>query len=120
VKCDRARPVCTQCKQGEKKCQYVDQTKPKFEFVNEPRNTATGSDDGPTPSSGTWGSVIDNQVDLIKKADHGKDRVPVWAVAEAEEVSVGVSSDSTAHLDSLLDHRYCRCMNLSLGHMSHR
>lgn len=39
------------------------------------------------PSSDTWGSVIESQADIIKKADNGRDPVPVWAVADAEEVS---------------------------------
>lgn len=39
------------------------------------------------PLSDTWGSVIEKQADVVKKANDESYGVPVWAVAEAEEVS---------------------------------
>lgn len=58
----------------------------EVEFVNENLifSTVSGSDN--PLSLDTWGSVINHQVDIIKKANDGKNEVPVWAVAEAEEV----------------------------------
>jgi hypothetical protein len=86
VKCDRIRPECTQCSKTRKKCTYVDEEVQKVEFVNENLIFSTGSGSDTLPSLDTWGSIINHQVDIIKKANDGKNEVPVWAVAEAEEV----------------------------------
>lgn len=78
--------MCSQCNKGRKGCKYVDQDKPKFEFVNQHQKTLQTHEEEHASVSGTWDSVIDNQVDLVKKAGDGKNDVPVWAVAEAQEV----------------------------------
>lgn len=67
--------------------------------MNQPQKTLPGPEEQPASPSGTWDSVIDNQVDLIKKAGDGKDGVPVWAVAEAEEVDLPFSRDAAADFE---------------------
>jgi hypothetical protein len=54
--------------------------------VNETLALPTGSGSSTPPLSDTWSSVIEHQVDIIKKANGGENELPVWAVAEAEEV----------------------------------
>jgi hypothetical protein len=56
------------------------------EFVDETPALVTRPATITTPSPDTWGSVIEHQADLLKKANEGKSEVPVWVVAEAEEV----------------------------------
>lgn len=56
--------------------------------MNENLAFSTGSGSSTPPLSDTWGSVIEHQVDIIKKANGGKNELPVWAVAEAEEVGL--------------------------------
>jgi hypothetical protein len=58
----------------------------KVEFVNENLILSTGSGSDTPPFLDTWGSVINRQAEIIKKANDGNNEVPVWAVAEAEEV----------------------------------
>jgi hypothetical protein len=88
VKCNRARPKCGQCIKGHRTCEYKDGDAPKITFINEHRNLTGGRvRSSPPPSSDTWGSVVENQVNLLKKSDIRKDGVPMWAVAEEKEVS---------------------------------
>jgi hypothetical protein len=88
VKCNRARPKCAQCIKGHRTCEYTDDDAPKITFINEHRNLTGGRvRSSPPPSSDTWGSVVENQVNLLKKSDIRKDGVPMWAVAEEKEVS---------------------------------
>ena len=60
----------------------------KVDFIDE--TPAFASEPGiiTPPLSDTWGSVIENQVDIIKKANDGNNEVSVWAVAEAKEVGL--------------------------------
>jgi hypothetical protein len=57
-------------------------------FVNETPASVTGSGSSTPLLSDTWGSVIEHQVEIINKAKDGKNRIPAWAVAEAEEVEL--------------------------------
>jgi hypothetical protein len=56
------------------------------EFVDETPDLGTRPGMITPPLSDTWGSVIEHQVDIIKKANRGSKEVPVWVVAEADEV----------------------------------
>lgn len=86
MKCDRIRPVCTQCTKSRKKCVYIDNEGGGVEFVDETPALASGPGMITPPLPDTWDSVIEHQVDIIKRANNGNNEVPVWAVAEAEEV----------------------------------
>jgi len=86
VKCDRNRPYCSHCKTSGKKCTYADDVADKVKFVDETPSLALRPGILTPPLSDTWSSVIEHQVEIIKKANDGNDEVPVWAVAEAEEV----------------------------------
>lgn len=86
MKCDRIRPICLQCTKGKRLCRYVDEEEGKGEFFNETPALVTRPKTITPPSPDTWGSVIDHQVNLFKKANDGKSEIPVWVVAEAEEV----------------------------------
>ena len=101
MKCDHIRPECTQCSKTRKKCTYVDEEVRKVEFVNENLIESTGSGSDTPPLSDTWDSVIKRQVDIIMKANDGNNEVPVWAVAEAEEVSSTRHSTRDRNLTSI-------------------
>ncbi|KAE9363893.1 hypothetical protein N431DRAFT_550590 [Stipitochalara longipes BDJ] len=85
IKCDRTRPSCSQCKKGGKNCMYFDDEAGKVEFVDETPALALRPGMITPPLPDTWGSVIEHQVEIVKKANNGNNEVPVWAVAEAEE-----------------------------------
>ena len=69
---------------------YVDDPAGKVEFVDETPALALRPGMVAPPLSDTWSSIIEHQVETIKKANDGNNEVPVWAVAEAEEVRVEV------------------------------
>jgi hypothetical protein len=121
VKCDRIRPECTQCSKSRKKCTYVDEEVRKVEFVNENPIPSTGSGSDTPPLLDTWGSVIERQVEIIKKANDGNNEVPVWAVAEAEEVSSTRHSTRDRNLTSIQPSRaqVLRQLKAPLAHVIH-
>ena len=61
-----------------------------MKFVTEPLSLASAIASDPSPSSQTWKSVIDQQVDLVKKSNIKATSpgagVPFWALAEVQEV----------------------------------
>ena len=71
-------------------CQYPDPTPTTVEFVTEPLTQASELRSNHHSSSQTWRSVIEQQVDLVKKANIKAKSpgtgVPFWTLAEAEEV----------------------------------
>ena len=73
-------------------CQYPDPTPKKVEFVTEPPNPTSALPRNDPSSSQTWSSVIEQQVDLVKKANvkakSPGTAVPFWTLAEAEEVYI--------------------------------
>lgn len=72
----------------------------------------TSSERGTPPLSDTWGSVIEKQVNVVKKANTESHGVPVWAVAEAEEVRNTVPHVTSANMasSSHQERRPCRLM----------
>lgn len=71
-------------------CQYPDPTPTSVEFVTEPLTDTSALRCNQPSSSHTWSSVIEQQVDLVKKANikakSPGTAVPFWTLAEAEEV----------------------------------
>lgn len=90
IKCDHAHPACFQCTKRGRDCQYPGPTPTTVEFVTEPLSLATGLGTNNSASSQTWRSVIEQQVDLVKrsniKANSQGSGVPFWTLAEVEEV----------------------------------
>ena len=90
VKCDHARPACFQCTKRWRDCQYPDPIPKTVEFVIEPLTQASGLPSNNHFSSQTWSSVIEQQMNLVKKANIKAKipgtGVPFWALAEAEGV----------------------------------
>jgi hypothetical protein len=64
----------------------------RMKFIDETSTLSAGPGLTP-PLSDTWSSVIEHQVDTIRKANGGNNEVPVWAVAEAEEVGTAARGD---------------------------
>jgi hypothetical protein len=77
VKCDRSRPVCSQCTKGGKSCKYTDQDKPKVEFVNQRQDSFTRSEEDAGSPSGTWDHVLESQVDFLNKAEKANKDAPL-------------------------------------------
>lgn len=92
VKCDHARPACFQCKKRGRDCRYPDPMPKSVEFVSEPLSSTSVLHRNDLSSSQTWSSVIEQQVDLVKKANIKAKSpgitVPFWTLAEAEEVCI--------------------------------
>lgn len=63
-----------------------------MEFVTESLSLATGLSTSPSPSSQTWKSVVEQQVDLVKKSNLKANSlgtgVPFWVLAEVAEVYI--------------------------------
>jgi hypothetical protein len=59
---------------GERNCKYLNNATPTIEFVAEPGRVVTGPNTSDPPSSDTWKSVIEHQVDLVKKSNTKTDR----------------------------------------------